>query len=65
MLSDPIIAFDEFAQKEFSKFQVSVIQLKTNWNDVAQVPFLYNILYKLGGVVQDNVQVGVKETSKM
>ena len=51
--------FDEFAQKEFSKFQVSVIQLKVNWNDVAQVPFLYNILYRLGGVVQDNVQVGV------
>lgn len=51
--------FNEFAEKKFSNFQVAIIQLKTNWNDVAQVPFLYNVLYRLGGVVQDNVQVGV------
>ena len=51
--------FNDFAEKKFSSFQVAIIQLKTNWNDVAQVPFLYNVLYRLGGVVQDNVQVSI------
>ena len=51
--------FNEFASKNFKDFEVSVIQCKTNWNDSAQIPFLWNLLYKLGGVSQENVRIGI------
>lgn len=51
--------FDDFSNKNFKDFEVSVIQCKTNWNDSAQIPFLWNLLYKLGGVSQENVRIGI------
>jgi len=54
-----IETFDDFANKNFRDFEVSVIQCKTNWNDSAQIPFLWNLLYKLGGVSQENVRIGI------
>jgi hypothetical protein len=57
--SSVISLFEEFSSKNFKDFEVSVIQCKTNWNDSAQIPFLWNLLYKLGGVSQENVRIGI------
>lgn len=41
---------------KFSDTELTVIQCKTNWNDNAQIPFLYNLIYELGSA--RNVSVG-------
>ena len=50
--------FSKFVEAEYNQFQVTVLQCKTNWNDSSQIPFLYNLLYQLGGSTQNNVTIG-------
>lgn len=52
---------DELVAKRISEVELAVIQLKTNWNDNAQIPMLWDIVYnsynKLGSPIP-HVQVG-------
>lgn len=45
-------AIDKYAAKVceeyFSKFEMGVIQCKTNWNENSQIPMLWDIVYRLG-----------------
>lgn len=42
----------------FSRFEVGIIQCKTNWNDNAQVPMLWDIIYTSGGIPSKQITVG-------
>jgi len=53
---EAISEFDNFVNSDYNKFEVCILQCKTNWNDNAQVPFLYNLLYELGSA--NNVKIG-------
>ena len=51
----------EYSEKYFCDIQLGALQLKTNWNDTAQAPTLWNIIYELAKNKQLNntgVQVG-------
>ncbi|MDF1867524.1 MAG: hypothetical protein P1U70_22000 [Saprospiraceae bacterium] len=37
---------DELAAKYFDKFELGIIQCKTNWNDNAQIPMLWSMIYE-------------------
>lgn len=44
--------------KQFYSFQVGVIQCKTNWNDNAQAPMLWDLIYKSKKKALDGITVG-------
>jgi hypothetical protein len=48
--------FNRYVCDHFSSLSVVVIQAKTNWNDNAQIPMLWNFIYKLaaGGKIPPN-----------
>ena len=50
------------AEHAFGELRVSVIQCKTNWNDNAQIPMLWDMVYRLGRG-SDSVQVGSNNRS--
>lgn len=57
----PERAFAEFVCARFSECSVAVIQAKTNWNDNAQIPMLWNFIYRLaaaGKIPPNGLSVG-------
>ncbi|MCK5476875.1 MAG: hypothetical protein KAI55_03060 [Candidatus Aenigmarchaeota archaeon] len=42
----------------FEKLQVGIIQCKTNWNDNAQIPMLWEIVYSSSGFENRNITIG-------
>ena len=40
---------DILCDKDFDKFEVGIIQCKTNWNDNAQIPMLWDMIYSAQG----------------
>ena len=40
------------------KFEIGIIQCKTNWNDNAQVPMLWDMIYSAGGFRGRNITIG-------
>lgn len=38
-------ALDELVDAKFTEFSVGIIQCKTNWNDNAQIPMLWDMIY--------------------
>lgn len=57
----PVHSFDELSrvcEEQFSRLQVTVIQCKTNWNDNAQVPMLWDMVYRASGFADRNITVG-------
>lgn len=58
---NPEKVFSEFVCSKFSSCSVAVIQAKTNWNDNAQIPMLWNFIYRLaatGKIPQNGLSVG-------
>ena len=43
---------------DFNEFEVGVIQCKTNWNDNAQIPMLWDMVYSAGGFRDNRITVG-------
>lgn len=39
-------------------FQVGIIQCKTNWNDNAQIPMLWNLVYSANNFINTSISVG-------
>jgi hypothetical protein len=50
-------ALDNCISKNFNKTSLTIIQCKTNWNDNAQIPMLWDLIYSAKGFSQ-NVTVG-------
>ena len=51
----------KYSEHYFTEIQLGALQLKTNWNDTAQAPTLWNIIYELSKtkkLIGTGVQVG-------
>lgn len=58
---NPKRLFSEFVETNFKECSVAVIQAKTNWNDNAQIPMLWNFIYNLawrGQIPRNGFSVG-------
>ncbi len=56
--------FNHLAGIHFTTFHLSVIQCKTNWNDTAQVPMLWDIVYNTRAFLPGSqVTVGINNHS--
>lgn len=45
-------------EKYFDKIEIGIIQCKTNWNDNAQIPMLWEIVYSSSGFNNRNIRIG-------
>jgi len=52
------LAMDQLFDRDFAQFEVGIIQCKTNWNDNAQVPMLWDMIYSAGGFSGRNITIG-------
>lgn len=50
--------FSEFCRSNFRSLAVTVIQCKTNWNDSAQIPMLWDMVYQAQGFRGHRITVG-------
>ncbi len=46
------------AEKDFHLYEIGIIQCKTNWNDNAQIPMLWDMIYSAGGFRGRNITIG-------
>jgi hypothetical protein len=44
--------------RDFSQLEIHIIQCKTNWNDNAQIPMLWNMIYSARGFKEGNISIG-------
>jgi len=52
-----LAVLDKLSEHHFSQFEIAVIQCKTNWNDNAQIPMLWDMVYSSEGFNR-NIIVG-------
>lgn len=45
-------------EKHFDAFEIGIIQCKTNWNDNAQIPMLWNMIYETRNFRNTSINVG-------
>ncbi|MGN7375282.1 hypothetical protein ACTHPZ_14100 [Bacillus halotolerans] len=57
----PII--NALLERDFSSCEVGVIQCKTNWNDNAQIPMLWDMIYSSRGFMRHSITVGTSAYS--
>lgn len=48
----------EAVAHNFENFEIGIIQCKTNWNDNAQIPMLWDMIYSAGGFRGRQISVG-------
>jgi hypothetical protein len=48
----------QLVQKYFEKFEIGIVQCKTNWNDNAQIPMLWDMIYSSNGFSGRNITIG-------
>jgi hypothetical protein len=51
-------ALDRVVADQFTDFSIGIIQCKTNWNDNAQIPMLWDMIYSAGGFQGRNITIG-------
>ncbi len=44
--------------RDFSNYEIGIIQCKTNWNDNAQIPMLWDMIYSANGFPGRNISIG-------
>ena len=49
---------DFLAARDFGLHEIGIIQCKTNWNDNAQIPMLWDMIYSVGGFRNRNISIG-------
>ena len=49
---------DVLAERHFGEYEVGIIQCKTNWNDNAQIPMLWDMVYHAKGFGARNISIG-------
>lgn len=45
-------------KRDFDKFEIGIVQCKTNWNDNAQIPMLWDMIYSANGFRGRNISIG-------
>ncbi|MDE6141530.1 MAG: hypothetical protein K2G03_02900 [Bacilli bacterium] len=48
----------DFITYNFDKLEINIIQCKTNWNDNAQIPMLWDMIYKVKHFENNNISIG-------
>lgn len=46
------------SERDFNHIEIGIIQCKTNWNDNAQVPMLWDMIYSANGFPGRNISIG-------
>ncbi len=49
---------DALCTRDFQKIEIHIIRCKTNWNDTAQLPMLWNMVYAAKGFNESNISIG-------
>jgi hypothetical protein len=49
---------NNLCSSEFDQYEIGVIQCKTNWNDNAQIPMLWDMIYSSNGFRGRNITIG-------
>jgi len=49
---------NHLAARDFHDYEIGIIQCKTNWNDNAQIPMLWDMIYSAGGFPGRNITIG-------
>jgi hypothetical protein len=49
---------DFLCSRDFDSLEIGVIQCKTNWNDNAQIPMLWDMIYSANGFSGRNITIG-------
>jgi hypothetical protein len=49
---------DYLSERDFHNYGIGIIQCKTNWNDNAQIPMLWDMIYSAGGFQGRNITIG-------
>lgn len=49
---------DFICARDFDQIEIGVIQCKTNWNDNAQIPMLWDMIYSANGFRGRNITIG-------
>ncbi len=49
---------DYIVSRDFDDYEIGVIQCKTNWNDNAQIPMLWDMIYSANGFSGRNITIG-------
>lgn len=49
---------NKLVQDTFKEHEISIIQCKTNWNDSAQIPMLWNMIYNVKNFNDTNIRIG-------
>ncbi|OEG24110.1 hypothetical protein BCR24_01580 [Enterococcus ureilyticus] len=49
---------DFLIDRDFEKVSINIIQCKTNWNDNAQIPMLWDMIYSADSFVSNRIQIG-------
>jgi len=52
------IVLNFLTERDFLNTEIGVIQCKTNWNDNAQIPMLWDMIYSAGGFRGRNITIG-------
>jgi len=55
---DYVKDMDKFCKQHIKQVKVGIIQCKTNWNDNAQIPMLWEIVYSSTGFRNKNITIG-------
>ena len=53
-----INCLNSLVSRDFTRFEIGIIQCKTNWNDNAQIPMLWDMIYSAGGFRGRNITIG-------
>lgn len=53
-----LVAADYLCDRDFNQLEAYIIQCKTNWNDNAQIPMLWDMIYASRGFSNTNITVG-------
>ena len=54
---------NENVRGDFASMGLGIIQCKTNWNDSAQIPMLWNMIYSSQGFADQQIAVGINNRS--
>lgn len=49
---------NDLLSQHFNEIEINIIQCKTNWNDNAQIPMLWDMIYKVRSFEENNIRVG-------
>lgn len=61
---EPILnRLEEIIHSRLNETRVTIVQCKTNWNDNAQIPMLWDMIYHAGGSPNKRVNVGSQNVS--